>query len=296
MDKDGVVTGKKAGKTTVTVKTHNGKKATVTVKVEKAPGKVTLNLETVTLGVKETATLKPSIAKGSHTKFTWSTADKRIATVNQTGMITGKKAGITTVAVKTHNDKEALVTVIVKKAPSKVTISELKANVQRGNTIQLIAMLPENTASQFTWKSSKPKVATVDNDGVVTALGIGTTKITVKTFNKKVATCVLKVTKGPLDDYVIKKGVITRYKGKEKDIVIPSSDAEGNPITAIGKAAFKGNKRITRVMIPSSITKIGANAFMNCSKLESVTYPSGIKSMGNGAFQNCKKLKNIIVD
>ena len=65
--------------------------------------------------------------------------------------------------------------------------------LKRGKTLKLKATLPKKTASALTWKSSKPKIASVDQKGVVRALKKGTAVITVRTFNGKVAKVTIKV-------------------------------------------------------------------------------------------------------
>ena len=60
--------------------------------------------------------------------------------------------------------------------------------------MKLKATPSKNSASlSMTWKSSKPKIASVDQNGNVTALKKGTTVISVKTFNKKTAKVTIKV-------------------------------------------------------------------------------------------------------
>ena len=58
-------------------------------------------------------------------------------------------------------------------------------------------------------------------------------------------------------------------------------------VTAIAEGAFKGNKSIVTVSIPSSVTVIGAEAFMNTINLTTVTIaPGGLSVIGRSAFEN----------
>ena len=193
VSKAGVVTGVKAGKTTVTVKTHNGKKATLNVTVVKAPKKVSFNPKAVSIGVKEQLAVEPVLTAGSHASLTWSVKNKKIATVSQSGVITGKKAGKTTVTVKTHNGKKATLTVTVVKAPTKVKLNKKKATLQIGDNLQLKASFPKGQASKLIWTSSALTVAYVDENGLVTALSEGSATVTVTAFNGKKAICAITV-------------------------------------------------------------------------------------------------------
>lgn len=66
--------------------------------------------------------------------------------------------------------------------------------VVRGDTATLkLKISPSNWAEDLTWTSSKPEVGTVDKNGLFTALGFGSTQITVKSESGKTATCVVNV-------------------------------------------------------------------------------------------------------
>ena len=189
----GVIKGVKKGKAKITC-TFGGEKAAVyTVQVLPAPGTVTLSAKTLTLGVKQSATLTPSIPDGTHASFTWSSKDATIATVSQAGKITGKKAGTTTVTVKTQNGKSAKVKVTVKKAPGKVTLNKSTGSLKVKGTLKLKATLPKGTYSPITWSSSDKKIARVGAAGKVTAVAVGTATITAATYNGRTAACVVTV-------------------------------------------------------------------------------------------------------
>ncbi|MBQ6349201.1 MAG: Ig domain-containing protein, partial [Clostridia bacterium] len=196
VSKAGVITAKKKG--TATIKVMSGKKvlASCKVTVVAAPKKVSLGMKSATMGLKETLTLVPVIAKKSHTSFTFIVNNKKIATVSAKGVVKARKVGSTTVTVKTHNGKTDSIKVTVKKAPKKVTVKPKTLSLEVGQTAKLAAKLPNKTASfAMTWTSGNKKVATVDENGVVTAVGAGKTKITVNTFNKKKGVCTVTVTK-----------------------------------------------------------------------------------------------------
>ena len=190
----GVVKGLKKGNADITVLSGTKEKAKFAVKVVAAPTKVTLPEKSITIGVKESVTMTPEIPNNTHTTFTWTTKDAKIASVNKYGKITGKKAGTTTITVKTHNGKKATIKVTVKAAPNKVTLNQTSITLELSNEYQLKATLPANTASYaLTWKSSNEDVVTVFEDGWLFAENPGTATITVKTFNGKKATCKVTV-------------------------------------------------------------------------------------------------------
>lgn len=63
-----------------------------------------------------------------------------------------------------------------------------------GNTRQLpVQVLPEYATFELTWKSSNEKVVTVDEEGRVTGLRVGTATISVESDNGLMASCVVSV-------------------------------------------------------------------------------------------------------
>ena len=141
----------------------------------------------LTLGVGESYTLKISGAK----KYQSSNAKK--ATVSSKGVIKGKAVGSATITVTMKRGDPLKVKVTVRKAPGKISLNKSKLTLQAGKTYQLKAKLPSKTASKLTWSSSKKSVAKVSADGLITAVKAGTAVITVKTFNKRTATCTVTV-------------------------------------------------------------------------------------------------------
>ena len=78
-----------------------------------------------------------------------------------------------------------------------VTLNETTATVEAGNKYQLTATVqPTNATNQkVTWSSDNTDIATVDADGLVTAVKEGTANITVTTEDgSKTATCAVTVT------------------------------------------------------------------------------------------------------
>ena len=193
----GVVKGLKKGTAVITVKSGEKEKARFTFKVVAAPKKVTLPFKSVTIGVKESVTLKPTITKGSHTSFTWTVKNKKIATVSENGVVKGVKAGKTTITVKTHNGKTARLELTVKAAPKKVTLDISEATLGVGETLQLNPKTTEGSATTLTYTSKNKKVATVSDMGLIKAVKKGTTTITVKAHNGKSASLKLTVKAAP---------------------------------------------------------------------------------------------------
>ena len=109
----GQITALKPGKTKITV-TAEGKKATCTITVKKAPKKVSLKASKKTLRRKKTLKLKVILSKGSSGSVTFSSSNKKIATVNKQGIVKGLKKGKVKIKVKTYNKKTAFIKLTIK--------------------------------------------------------------------------------------------------------------------------------------------------------------------------------------
>ena len=195
VDQTGVITARKKGTAKIAVKSGKKTVATCKVTVVAAPKKVELDLKSVSMGTGEALTLAPAIPKGSHTSFTYASTNRKVATVSAKGVISARKLGSAKIVVKTHNGRKASLKVTVRKAPSKIAVSPKALTLEVGESATLAANLPAKTAShKLTWTSSDQRVAKVGVEGHVIAIGAGTAQITVRTYNKKKATCTVNVT------------------------------------------------------------------------------------------------------
>ena len=139
-----------------------------------------LNL-TVNSMVPLTATVKPENA--SNKSVTWESSDNAVATVSSEGNVTAVSEGNATITVTTvEGEKTAKCVVTVYIPPTPVTgieMSEAPLRLEKGATHELTAtVLPADATEQrIRWSTSDKEVATVA-DGLVTAVGTGTAKIT----------------------------------------------------------------------------------------------------------------------
>lgn len=140
------------------------------------------------LGVKETYALS---LEGDGIQY--ATSNKKVATVKKSGVIRAVAPGKAKITITRNGDPVGLVDVVVRNAPDKISLSAEKLRLSAGQSDVLKAKLPGKTASRLYWSSSDESVATVDQDGVVTAVQPGAATIKVRTFNKKAATCAVRV-------------------------------------------------------------------------------------------------------
>ncbi len=192
---DGTVTAAKAGTTEITA-TAGNVKATCTVTVSDPVYKVTDIKLTATpsrrIAAGKKVKLKASIAPSNATdkSVTWTSSNKKVATVNAKGLVTfkknagGKKVTITATA-KDGSKKFAKITLTCMKGSVKSIKLSGKTTVKSGKTTKLKAKVSTKNGKAnktVVWSSSNTKLATVDKNGKVkTVKGKkGTVKITAK--------------------------------------------------------------------------------------------------------------------
>ena len=112
-------------------------------------------------------------------QVTWTSLDPLIATVDASGLITPLQEGIATIKATSILEGvylEAEVSVLLPEAASVEITGETSVVVQ--DTLQLISSVNPALANQtITWSSSDESIATIDANGLITALKAGTTTI-----------------------------------------------------------------------------------------------------------------------
>ena len=179
--------------------------------------------------------------------------------------------------------------------PTTIGLNEDEKTLTQGETFQLRlnSYSGNPTNKDLIWSTDNETVATVDENGLVTAVGEGTAVITgtsvgVAPGATKPAfdTCTIHV-EGVEGDYVytVTDGNVTieDYLGTDTEIVIPSTIA-GKPVTEIGPMSFWMDDNMTSVVIPEGVTTIGKQAFNGNDNLANIKLPSTLKTIGERAF------------
>ena len=122
----------------------------------------------------------------SNKTVVWSSSDEEVAVVNEYGVVTALAVGEATITATTTDGSNlsasCQVTVVAALAES-ISLNKTEASIEVSRTTTLTAtVLPENTTDKsVTWSSSNESVATVDANGLVTAIAVGEATITATT-------------------------------------------------------------------------------------------------------------------
>ncbi|MBR3929782.1 MAG: Ig-like domain-containing protein, partial [Clostridia bacterium] len=201
--KSGNVYGAGRGTATVTVTAANGASAKIDIKTVYAPSKVTLSAPSTEMTVGETMQLGYTLPSNAVGKVTWKAENTKVLKVDANGLVTAIAAGTTRVRVDTYNKKYALVTIKVTAAPEKLSFNESVYNVGTGCKLPTaLTIQPKGAALKVTYKLSNSKYASIDKNGVLKGIEVGTVKLTATVHNYVtnkdiVAECTVNVIPGP---------------------------------------------------------------------------------------------------
>ena len=212
----GTVTGVSAGTALITARTQDGSFTDIcTVTVEAVHYPVTglsLNKSSAQIMVDDTENLVATIlpVNATNQEVRWYSANPAVAAVNGLGMVTGMSPGTTTITVTSQEGgfaQTCLITVIAKPIPATgISLDKEELRMLTGSTSTLKAsVLPSDAANKnVRWESTKPSVATVDANGLVTAVSAGTAAIKATSVDGGyVAVCALLVS----DNYIPTAGI-----------------------------------------------------------------------------------------
>jgi len=209
---NGIVTALKSGNAVITVKTEDGNyTATCNITVEEDIINVTgvnITVETVEMQVGNSLILYAEILPENATNknITWESSNEEIVQISE-GVITALKPGVATVTVRTEDGNFTDTVTITVKENKVIRVESIKLNKEKlemevsDKSTLIVTFNPESpTNTNVKWESSNPKVATVDQNGIVTAKKKGTTVITATSEDGGyIAKCTVKVTKN-VDD------------------------------------------------------------------------------------------------
>ena len=181
IDNNGLVTAQSVGTTMITA-TSGEKTAEITITVDKTLAEsIVLNKTSYELRVSETVQLVTTIFPSTTTitEVEWLSSDLNVAYVDAYGNVVAVGIGNAIISAKTidgsHLETYCLISVV--KTPVEQVVIEYDGSsiLQVGDQVQLSAyVMPEtSTDKSINWKSQNENILTVNDNGLVTAVGLG---------------------------------------------------------------------------------------------------------------------------
>ena len=175
---------------------------------------------------KLSVTATPEAALAGKT-VTWSSTDDSVVKVDQEGNIEAVSVGTATITASCEEFSDS-VTITVNAPLTSITLNTQETSIKKGDTADLdVIYTPEDTSDDKTviWTSSNDEIATVDENGVVTAVADGTATITA-TVGSLTAECIVHVREVPLEEIDLDKTAITMNKGDKSEALVVSYNPE----------------------------------------------------------------------
>lgn len=130
------------------------------------------------------------VAITSNGKFPkYKSSNSKVASVNTYGMVTAKKSGTAKITVKTTNAEASCK---IKVSKTTIELNKKSISLERGESCSLTASVSTN--APVTFKVNRSSIASISEDGVITALKPGEATVTATADNTKV-TCKVVVKK-----------------------------------------------------------------------------------------------------
>jgi len=216
---------------------------------------VSINKTSLELYPGENATLIHTILpeNADNQDITWSSSSPDVASVAANGLVIALKTGETKITVTTiDGNATATCTVFVKQPVSGISLDQTSLVLKTGLTYSLkVTISPEDAFDKnVTWSSSNTDVATVNENGLVTAVAPGKASITVSSdYKNKTANCEV-VVKAPVSEITLDKESLTLYTG------------ETSQLKCTIKPEDVYDKTVTWSSSASSIAKVSANGLI----------------------------------
>ncbi|MBR0298105.1 MAG: Ig domain-containing protein [Bacteroidales bacterium] len=235
VDQSGKVDAIKEGTATVSVSVE-GKKAECVITVDYVHvSSIDLSQTEATLFIGDaltlTATLNPSNV--TYNTIEWTSSDENVVVVSGNGQVSAVGKGSAIVSAKSDG-KEASCSFTVLVPLTGLSFDQNSLTLSNGNTTTLSVVKTPADASikgEIVWNSSNPSVATVSQEGVISAINKGTTDITA-TADGFTATCTINVII-PVNSVSLNKTELSLAEGYSETItatVLPD-DASDKTVT-----------------------------------------------------------------
>jgi len=261
----------------------------------------------------------------------WSSSDETLISVSTMGELNVLADGEVTLTCTTFSNEATASMVVTSYTPAEsFDLSAPEVWIVSGETVQLGIenLQPENASAALSWSTSDSKYATVDENGLVTAVRIGSATITATYENGVSRSCVVHscrpvktiefetaqqeiaigetlqltahVTNGDDEAGYINKLVIFTSSNDSVASVDANGVVTAHTAGAVRIAATASNGVTAQSIViiggdskfslPAAMSVISEEAFTGLA-MDEVILPEGCASIGERAFANCANLR-----
>ncbi len=179
----GLLTAVANGTSTVTARSGSASATAAVTEMQSAASIVIEPSSETLMALGETVQLNASVQDQNRqavedADVTWSSSDEGVATVSSQGLVTAVANGTSTITARSGSASATAAVTVMQTAHSIVLEPQMATLMEAGETVQLAAAVLDLNehpvaGAAVLWTSSDPAVATVDDEGLVTAVGNG---------------------------------------------------------------------------------------------------------------------------
>ncbi len=269
VDQNGLVSVKKAGRVSIIATSQDSPAITAicNIMVNIPVTSVALDETSKTMYVGQSQRLSYVLLpmNASNNSVTWISTNPSVATVDKTGLVSAKSVGTTAIILKTlENGQSVYCNITVRQVATGIKLDAATLNLKAGEShIFKPTLTPKNsTDTAIVWESSDTKVATVDDEGKVTAKAAGSAIIMARLDTGAVAYCKVNVTL-PVNGLILNFTDKTIYIGEKFKLKVSI-----NPSTAtdMGVTWKSSNTSIATVNEDGEVTGVaGGTVIITCT-------------------------------
>jgi uncharacterized protein YjdB len=240
---------------------------------------------TSTLALNAQLPLQAQVQDGSGSPIpgasvTWTVQDPKIVSVSAAGVVTALALGSSQVAASALG-RSGIATITVTRTPvANVVLLPNRIDAAVGSTTQLSATAFDGSGNALTdraiiWSSSNQAVASVSNNGLVTAVAPGTATITAASEGKT-STSTVTVAQGAVAKVIVSPSPVTMVAGQSAQLALSVRDAADNVIT--GKSAIwaSSNTAVATVASDGTVKAIAAGSSTITATVDGVSGSSAL--------------------
>ncbi len=212
-----------------------------------------------------TLTLSTSIHDASgkaldNVAVTWSSSNNSIATVSNSGVVSGTAPGQVKIAASALGKSATISITVTDRSVATVQISPPVVSVRIATTVTLSAQTLDVDGRTLTnravaWTSSNSAIATVNSTGVVTGVATGIATITA-TSEGHIGTAAVTVTVNPVATVSVNPSIDTLGVGTEAPLTVSLKDASGSTLTNRVVTWSSGNVQVATVSSSGVVTAL----------------------------------------
>jgi len=235
----GVVTGKALG--TAHIAASSGGKSGIATVVVMPPGVASVRVSPTIAGITVGGTVhlqaEPLDANGntlSNRTVTWTSSNNAVATVDNTGLVTGVSPGADTITATSEGKSGTAGIAVTSAVPASIAVAPSSITVTAGQTSQLTATVKDANGSVIAgapvaWTVDKPSVAIVGSTGLVSGQAAGTATVTATSGSAHFDVQVT-VTPPPANAVVVSPSTVALLVTERQQLTGTVTDANGNAI------------------------------------------------------------------